>query len=459
MTTGERSDTETVTLRSERGGWKRVIARWYLAGRLLNLDHPFKNRHVETEKIFIPGLQTQEGWCTIRSRQQHIHARTTLFSRDGEASCMAGIFPSLQRLKESWLHTLSACFAHWTKPLVTSLLLGTLTDLGRSKSELLAENALLRQQLIILRRQVKRPPITRTDRILLVLLARLVRTWQQTLLIVQPDTLLRWHRELFRLYWKRKSKVHAHKPKVAAETIALIRQMAKDNRLWGAERIRGELLKLGLRVCKRTIQKYMRSVRTQHPRGQKWSTFLRTHAADIWACDFLQVTDLFFRPLFAFFLIKLKSRRVIHVGVTRSPTDAWVAQQLREATPYGQAPKYLIRDNDSKFGSCFARVAATSGIKILKTPYHAPRANAICERYLRSVRQECLDHLLILHERQLQRVLNAYVAYFNQARPHQGIGQQIPQQRRSVPCAQGAGNKLIALPVMAGLHHDYRWAA
>ena len=202
--------------------------------------------------------------------------------------------------------------------------------------------------------------------------------------------------------------------------------MAKDNRLWGAKRIRGELLKLGIHVCKRTIQKYMRTVRTHQPQGQKWSTFLHTHAAQIWACDFLQVTDLFFRPLFAFFLIELKSRKVIHVGVTRSPTDAWVAQQLREATPYGQAPKYLILDNDSKFGSCFARVVRTSNIEILKTPYHAPRANAICEQFLRSVRQECLDHLLILHERQLQRILIAYVSYFNQARPHQGIAQQIP---------------------------------
>jgi putative transposase len=372
---------------------------------------------------------------------------------------MAGVLTHFQRLKNSCWHALSSHFTRWTKPLRASLPLATLTDLGRSNVELLAENALLRQQLIILKRQVKRPAFTRTDRILLVLLARLVRTWQQALLIVQPDTLLRWHRELFRLYWKRKSKTAAHTPKVAADTIALIRQMAKDNRLWGAERIRGELLKLGLRACKRTIQKYMRGVRTKPPRGQKWSTFLRTHASQIWACDFLQVTDLFFRPLFAFFLIELKTRKVIYVGVTRSPTDVWVAQQLREATPYGQAPKYLICDHDSKFGSSFRRVATTSGIKLLKTPVHAPRANAICERFLRSVRQECLDHLLILQEKQLQRVLNTYVGYFNQARPHQGIGQHIPEQRRSVPSARDASNKVIALPVLGGLHHDYRWAA
>jgi putative transposase len=372
---------------------------------------------------------------------------------------MTGVVTPLLRLLDGCRYALSARFTRWTKPLTSSLPLSTLADLSRSKSELVAENALLRQQLIILRRQVNRPTFTGTDRMLLVLLARLVGAWQQALFIMQPDTLLRWHRELFRLYWKRKSKASSHKPKVAEETIVLIRQMAKDNRLWGAERIRGELLKLGIHVCKRTIQKYIRTVRTQQPRGQKWSTFLRTHAAQIWSCDFIQVTDLFFRPLFAFFLIELKSRKVIHVGVTRSPTDLWVAQQLREATPYGQAPNYLICDNDSKFGSCFARVAATSGIKILKTPYHAPRANAICERFMRSVRKECLDHLLIFQDKQLHRVLNAYVAYFNQARPHQGIGQQIPERLRSVPSAQHAENKVIAIPVMGGLHHDYHWAA
>src|SRR2546423_2416867 len=369
------------------------------------------------------------------------------------------ILPHLKRLVGSPVKELRARFLQWTKPLTSSLPLETLADLGRSKSELVAENALLRQQLIVLKRQVKRPTFTRTDRILLVLLARVVRTWQQALLIVQPDTLLRWHRELFRLVWKHKSKAHAHQPKVASETIALIRQMAKENRLWGAERIRGELLKLGIHVCKRTIQKYMRHVRTQQPRGQRWSTFLRTHAAQIWACDFLQVTDLFFRPLFAFFIVELQSRKVIHVGVTRSPTDAWVAQQLREATPYGQAPKYLIRDNDRKFGSCFARVATTSAIEILKTPYHAPQANAICERFLRSVRQECLDHLLIVREKQLQRVLNQYMVYFNRARPHQGIQQQLPEPSRSALASHQAGDKVIAVPILAGLHHDYQWIA
>jgi len=179
----------------------------------------------------------------------------------------------------------------------------------------------------------------------------------------------------------------------------------------------------------------------------------------IWACDFLPVTDLFFRSLVAFFLVELHSRSVIHVGVTRSPTDAWTAQQLREATAFGVGPKYLIRDNDSKFGVAFARVAQTSGITILKTPYHAKRPNAICERFLGSVRRECLDHLLILHERQLQRVLNAYIHYFNQARPHQGIRQQIPEQKAGSVPVQHASGEVISFPILGGLHRDYRRSA
>jgi putative transposase len=379
--------------------------------------------------------------------------------REGEALSVNPVLPPLKRLIRLCLDRFHTRYCRWTRPFTPSLLLLTIADLGRSKSELMAENALLRQQLSILKRQVKRPACTKADRLLLVLLARVVRTWKQALLIVQPETLLRWHREAFRLFWRRKSKALSRKPRVAAETIALIKEMATKNRLWGAERIRGELLKLDIHVCKRTIQKYIRQVRTLPPGGQKWATFLRNHAADIWACDSLQITDLFFRPLFAFFLIELKSRKVIHVGVTRSPTDPWVAQQLREATPYGQTSKYLIRDNDSKFGSLLARVATTSAIEILKTPYHAKRPNAICERFLRSVRQECLDHVLIFHERQLQRVLNRYVTYFNHARPHQGIHQQVPEPNSSSHSTCLVRNKVIAVPLLGGLHHDYQRAA
>jgi len=238
-------------------------------------------------------------------------------------------------------------------------------------------------------------------------------------------------------------------------------RMARENRLWGAERIRGELRKLGIAVCKRTIQRYVRRVRPTRPSGQTWATFLRTHARGIWACDFLQVTDLFFRPLFAFFVVELASRRVVHVGVTRFPTDAWVAQRLREATPEGTAPRFLIHDRDGKYGAAFGRVAAASGIAVLRTPLRAPRANAVCARFLGSVRRECVDHVLLLGERHLRRVLAEYVTYFNGARPHQGIGQGVP----TAPAPSGPQRRthvkegVLALPVLGGLHHEYRRAA
>jgi putative transposase len=357
------------------------------------------------------------------------------------------------------LHALHKRFLCWIKPPTPSLVLGALADMTRAKAELIAVNALLRQQLIILHRQSKRPVYRKTDRLLLVLLATMVRTWRQALFLVQPETLLRWHRELFRMLWKHKSKRHARKQRLSPETISLIKEMASNNRLWGAERIRGELLKLDIRVSKRTIQKYMRQVRPKQARGQTWKTFLHNHTAEIWTCDFLQVTDLIFRQLFAFFLIELKSRKIIHVNVTRSPTDPWVAQQLREATAYGHTPKYLIRDNDCKFGPNFARVAATSGIKVLQTPYRTPRANAVCERFLGSVRRECLDHFLIFQEKQLVRLLKAYAMYFNHARPHQGLGQRIPDAPAHAAPPSKLPNRVDAVPVLGGLHHDYQRAA
>jgi putative transposase len=358
-------------------------------------------------------------------------------------------------------HSVRRCLLAATRPTLAPLAVATLADLARSKPALVAENALLRHQLAILRRSVKRPRCTPADRALLVLLASRVCAWRSALLIVQPDTLLRWHRQLFRGFWRRKSRAAApaHRPPLAPETVALIREMAGANRLWGAERIRGELLKLGIRVAKSTIQRYLREARPPRRTGQTWATFLQNHAAEIWACDFLPVTDLLFRPLFAFFIVELASRRVVHLGVTRHPTDAWVAQQLREATPFDQRPRFLIRDNDSKYGPAFARVAAATGVTELRTAYRAPRQNATCERFLGSVRRECLDHLLILGERHLQRVLREYVRYFNDDRPHQGLAQRIPRTSREGPTLAAKSSGVQATPVLGGLHHAYASAA
>ncbi len=240
--------------------------------------------------------------------------------------------------------------------------------------------------------------------------------------------------------------------------IALIKRLVRENRLWGAERLRGELLKLGLRVSKRTIQKYARQVAPPRRGKQTWTTFIHNHASAVWSCDLLQVMDVFFRDLFLFFILEVGSRKMVHVGVTRHPTDAWLAQQLREATPFGTAPKYLVRDNDDKFSARFAAVAAGVGIEVLHTPPHAPKANAFVERLIGSVRRECLDHLLIFGERHLHAVIRAYGAYYNQYRPQQGLGQRIPGSPSPVPISPPHG-KLLCLPVLGGLHHHYQWAA
>jgi putative transposase len=236
--------------------------------------------------------------------------------------------------------------------------------------------------------------------------------------------------------------------------------MAQENSLWGQNerRRRGELLKLNIQVATTTIKKYLRQFRANPSPSQTWSVFLKNHAQDIWACDFLPVIDLFFRQVYLFFIVELSSRRVVHFNVTAHPTDAWVAQQLREASPFNQRPRFLIRDRDRKFGQSFAAVAKGSQIEILKTPYRAPKANAICERFRGSVRGECLDHMLILGESHLYQVIKEYVEFFNQARPHQGIEQKIPEGIQVAENKNSKG-KIIAFPVLNGLHHDYRRAA
>ncbi len=359
-----------------------------------------------------------------------------------------------------WARVIRDAIKEFLKPssTVSPLAADAARDLVRSRPELVAENALLRQQLIVLRRSADYPKIEDSDRVMMLLLARLNSAWSQALHIVKPGTLLRWHRRLFKLIWRRKSRPKSHPARLSQETIDLIEMMATDNP-WGAERIRGELLKLGIKVSKRTIQKYMRrGRRPRAPSGQRWSTFLDNHIGDIWACDFLQLYDVMFRPIFVFFIIDHATRKVLHFNVTRSPRDEWAAQQLREATAWCEGPRYLIRDNDGKFGNQFAAVAEGAGTVVVNIPPMSPNLNPICERFLGSVRRECLDHVIILGEDHLRRVLKEYVSYFNTSRPHQGIQQSIPgggHRERAV----NATGKIVARPILGGLHHDYRTAA
>jgi putative transposase len=370
--------------------------------------------------------------------------------------CVKRLIPCLHPLIEY----LNERYKHWTKPDTDSLITGTVVDVTRTKRDLIAENAFLRQQLIVLKRQTPHPSLTPQDRGLLVLLGSRVRGWKDALVVVKPETIKKWHREGFRLYWRRKSKGKPREPRIPPEAIALVQRMAVENRTWGAKRIRDELRKLGHWVSKRTIRKYMQQARRDLPprqTGQTWVTFLKNHASEIWACDFVQTYDLFFRTIFVFFVIELESRRVVHFGVTRSPNDAWVAQQWRHATPFGEGPRFLIRDNDDKFGPHFSLV--TGNVDVLKTPVRAPKANAICERFIGSVRRECLDHVIILSERHLRRLVREYADYFNHVRPHQGIDRIPDPPDTDRNDASQTDQRVIAVPVLGGLHHDYRRAA
>jgi len=369
---------------------------------------------------------------------------------------LAGIIQHLRSAAGRLFNRVRATIREATRPIPVSV--GLIAEVTRSPKQLLMENALLRQQLIVAYRKAKRPIFKAHERGFVVLLASLLPHWRNALLLVKPETVLRWHREGFPLFWRWRSRNTKHPiSRVDPEVIALIHRMAAENILWGAERIRGELLKLGIRVAKRTIQRYLAKVRPPDlPRGQSWRTFLRNHT--VWACDFLQTYDIWFRPIFAFFVIDINTKRVVNVGVTRCPTAEWTAKQLRNITPFGEGPQFIIRDNDNKFGVELDRVAKGAGMKVLRTAIRAPLQNSICERFIGSARRECLDHVIILGRRHMKYVLEQYgLDYFSTSRPHQGIVQQIPVT--SLRRKYYASSKIISVPILGGLHHDYQVAA
>jgi putative transposase len=233
---------------------------------------------------------------------------------------MKTAFEKLKQVMTKRMACFESRFKQWTKPAKSSQAMNTLVDLSRSKSELIAENMFLRQQLIVLERQVTRPQLMQRDRQILVLLASRIQGWREALMVVKPDTLLSWHRRGFKLYWRRKSQKKMGRPPTSPEVIELIEEMAINNRTWRAGRIKGELLKLGIKIDKNTVKRYMVRARKDlppHKREQTWATFLKNHAGETWACDFLQTYDLFFRVVFVYFIIELGSRRVVHYGVTR----------------------------------------------------------------------------------------------------------------------------------------------
>jgi transposase InsO family protein len=339
------------------------------------------------------------------------------------------------------------------------LLLGTLRVLLRDRHALLVENLLLRQQLAVALRARPRPRLRRGDRLFWIAVRRVCADWHRHLVVVRPETVLRWHRRGWRLAWWWRSRRPMGRLRVPAEVRDLIAVMSRDNPLWGTERIRGELRKLGIAVSSGTIRRYRWRGQARPP-SQTWRTFLRNHAHQIWAADLFTVPTVTFRTLYVFFVIGHDRRELVHCRVTAHPTAAWVWRQLIEATAWGRKPRYVLRDRDAVYGREFAAKAHAVGIETLLTPFRSPKANAIAERVIRTLRQECLDHVLVLGERHLQAVLQEYAAFYNTERPHRTLALEPPLLRQLArPAPTGPPGRVVARPVLGGLHHVYRRAA
>jgi putative transposase len=329
------------------------------------------------------------------------------------------------------------------------LVLGTLWVAGRGRHALLVENLLLRQQLAVALRSRRRPRLRRRDRLFWVLARWLTTEWRRQLVLVRPDTVVRWHRQGWRLFWRWRSRTRLGRPHLPADVRELIATMSREHFLWGTERIRGELRTLGIEVSNRSIRRY-RWRGPQRPASQTWRTFLANHAHALWAADLFTVQTLTFRPLYVLFFIGHGRRELLDFRVTAHPTAAWVWRQLLNATPWGRAPRYLLRDRDRIYGSDFGARLKGLGIEQLLTPVRAPKANAVAERMVGTFRRECLDHVLIVNEVHLCALLQEFRDYYNRQRPHRTLHLEQP-----VPAARLPAGTIRARPVLGGLHHHY----
>ena len=319
------------------------------------------------------------------------------------------------------------------------------------KVHLAVENLALRQQLAVCKQSIKRPKLRLRDRVFWVWLSRLWPNWRSVLAIVKPETVIRWHRMGFKLYWRWKSKSEKPgRPLIEREIRDLIRRMSRENSTWGAPRIQSELALLGHDVAEGTVIKYM--VRPQKPPSQTWRTFLDNHVPDIAACDFFTIPTVTFRVLYVFIVLRHDRRQVVHFNVTTNPHAAWTAQQIVDAFPYEEAPRFLIRDRDGIYGDYFKNRIKSLGIDEVLIAPRSPWQNPYCERIIGSIRRECLDHVIVVNERHLHRILTDYFDYYHDSRPHLSLDRNSPTPRRVEPPSKG---EVVAIPQVGGLHHRY----
>jgi transposase InsO family protein len=328
------------------------------------------------------------------------------------------------------------------------LVVRTIVVACRGHHDLVLENMALRQQLRVLQRAA-RPRLRTRDRMFWVLLSGTWPRWRSALVLVQPDTVIRWHRDWLRRRWARRSgRNRAGRPPLDPEVRRLIVEMATANPLWGAPRIHGELRALGMRVSERTVSRLL--VRLSRPPSQTWRTFLANHLAAFASMDFFTVSTLTGRLLFVFVVLSHDRRRILHVNCTERPTSAWTAQQLNEAFPEDTAPRWLLRDRDRIYDETVRRRIARLGIKEVVSSPRSPWQNPYVERVIGSLRRECLNHVIVVNETHLRRILRAYLAYYHQSRTHLALGKDAPDGRA---CAR-AGH-IVATPEVGGLHHRY----
>jgi len=337
--------------------------------------------------------------------------------------------------------------------LLLKLVVWTCRTLTRSRHALVLENLALRQQLATLAHR-RRPLLKTADRYFWVALRAEWTEWAAALAIVRPATVVAWHRRAYRFYWRRISR-QPGRARTEAQLRDLIRRMVTENR-WGAPRIHGELLKLGFRVSERTVSRYVRAVRPRRPPGVSWKTFLDNHRDVLAAMDFFTVPTVTFRLLYVLLIIQHDRRRILHMNVTMNPSAAWVRQQLREAFPFTVAPRYLLMDRDAIFSAEVRRTVEHMGLCPVRTSVRSPWQNGVAERWIGTCRRELLDHVIVLNEQHLWRLLQEFLDYYHHDRTHLSLGKDPPATRAVCPPPSRCAT-VASLPRVSGLHHRYEW--